>query len=362
MIQSMLKLLCKFSYSINYYHKHKYHKHIMTKRLALPELQIVYEDNDIIIVDKPYDMLSVRGKLTNDNNTIKLSRSEEWKVSISQASLNSNEYFPNDEVCRNALDKLVIIPSIPRKKKLFQSFLSRVLKITDDSIQISLWDAIYDTDTKLHSRDLNMIPDKQISAVDIVESLCNQKVYVVHRLDMETSGLLLFAKNEDSCAELSRQFREREIHKIYIAKVAPSMISSESMTKICIPIRPDLNNRPMQIVDYDNGKSCETHCYIIHNDKDWSFVKLVPITGRTHQLRLHMASIKFPILGDSLYASPEIYKAENRLCLHAFSIQFKHPITKEMKQIYSSYCEFIDTSHFNELRQNCEADHSLFDK
>lgn len=313
----------------------------MTKRSALPDLQIVYEDDDIIVVDKPYDMLSVPGKLDG----VKLSRSEEWKISISQTSLNSNQYFPNDEFCRNALNKLAITPSIPRKKKLFENFLSRVLKITDNNIQQSLWDAVYDCDMKLHSRDLNAIPDKQISAADIVESLCGHKVYVVHRLDMETSGLLLFAKNDNACAELSRQFREREIHKIYVAKVAPSMSSFESFDKICIPIRQDLTNRPMQIVDYEKGKPCETHYQIIHNDKNWSFVKLIPITGRTHQLRLHMASIKFPILGDSLYASSAIYEAEKRLCLHSFAIEFTHPMTKEKKQIYSPYCDFVDNQN-----------------
>ena len=327
----------------------------MTKRSALPDLQIVYEDNDIIVVDKPYDMLSVRGKLVDNVN--KLSRSEEWKVSISQASLNDNQYFPHDELCRNALSKLAKTPSIPRKRKLFDNYLSRVLKISDSNIQKSLWDVIYDVDIKLHSRDLNNIPDNQISAVDIVESLCNQKVYVVHRLDMETSGLLLFAKNEDACSELSRQFREREINKVYIAKVAPSMALSKPFQNISIPIRPDLSNRPMQIVDYENGKPSETHCYVIQNDNDWSLVKLIPITGRTHQLRLHMASINFPILGDSLYASPEIYKAEKRLCLHALAIEFNHPMTKEKQQIYSSFCEFIDTEHFNQLR----TDKSIFD-
>ena len=330
------------------YYNRYYCFHTMTKRLALPDLQIVYEDDDIIVVDKPYDMLSVPGKLLSCN---KISRSEEWKLSISETSLNSNQYFPNDELCRNALSKLAITPSIPRKRKLFENFLSRVLKITDSNIQQSLWDAVYDCDLKLHSRDLNVIPDKQISAVDIVESLCDQKVYVVHRLDMETSGLLLFAKNENACAELSRQFREREIHKVYVAKVAPSMNSSKSFDKICIPIRPDLTNRPMQIVDYEKGKPCETHYQIIHNDKDWSFVKLMPITGRTHQLRLHMASIKFPILGDSLYASSEIYEAEKRLCLHSFAIEFTHPMTKEKKRIYSPYCEFIDNVYLNKLRE-----------
>ena len=342
----------------------------MAKRLMLPNIEVVYEDNDIIIIDKPSNMLSVPGRLTNsndsyndndnsnnndkNNNKVKLPRSEEWKTSILQTSINSNKYFPNDELCRNALAQLSLIKTgIPRKKKLFFNLLSRVLKIYDDNVKESLWEAVYDCDVNLHGRDLNIISDKDISAVDVVESICGHKIYVVHRLDMETSGLLLFAKTIDACSELSRQFREREVHKIYIAKVSPSINNFVPSEKISIPIRPDLNNRPLQVVDYENGKLSETHYQVIHNDNDWSLIKLIPITGRTHQLRVHMAQLKFPILGDSLYAPLDIYKAERRLCLHSFAIEFKHPTTKETKKLITTKnCDFCYSNHLSQLRNN----------
>jgi len=293
-------------------------------------------------------------------DVINLSRSEEWKISISQTSLNSNQYFPNDELCRNVLTRLSLMTTgIPRKKKLFFNLISRVFKINDDNVKELLWQTVYDCDIKLHGRDINIISDKDISVTDIVESICGHKIYVVHRLDMETSGLLIFAKNVDACAELSRQFREREINKLYIAKVSPSMNNVLPIDKISIPIRPDLNNRPLQVVDYENGKLCETYYQVIHNDKDYSLIKLIPITGRTHQLRVHMAQLNFPILGDSLYASPEICKAENRLCLHAFAIQFKHPVTKEIKKFTTlKNCDFCDLNHLNQLLNH---DEKLFD-
>ena len=150
---------------------------------------------------------------------------------------------------------------------------------------------------------------------------------IVHRLDWETSGLLVIARNADSHRELSRQFHDRETEKTYIALCwgQPPTDSGH----IDLPLRYDPPNKPRHIVDHELGKSAQTFWQVTERLGDHCRVELTPITGRSHQLRVHMLSIGHPLLGDQLYAPPDALNASPRLALHAARLGIKHPISKE---------------------------------
>lgn len=146
---------------------------------------------------------------------------------------------------------------------------------------------------------------------------------VVHRLDMDTSGILLIAKNKEIFVALQRQFANRTIKKRYVA-LLDGIVSHNNGT-ISLPLRPDLNDRPRQMVDFERGKTTVTRFEVISIQNGQTLVNFYPETGRTHQLRVHAAhqlGLNCPIVGDNLYGEPA-----NRLMLHAAEIAFTHPIT-----------------------------------
>jgi len=144
---------------------------------------------------------------------------------------------------------------------------------------------------------------------------------VVHRLDMATSGLMVFARGEAMQRELSRMFREREVTKRYVALVAG--VLENEVGEIDLPLIVDWPNRPKRKVDHESGKPSLTRYRLLGIEDGDSRVELEPITGRTHQLRLHLASIGHPIIGDTLYDG----RIAERLMLHATRLAFDHPIT-----------------------------------
>jgi tRNA pseudouridine32 synthase/23S rRNA pseudouridine746 synthase len=156
----------------------------------------------------------------------------------------------------------------------------------------------------------------------------------VHRLDMSTSGLLAFARSTDMHRRLSHLFRERGVKKCYIAMVAGCIETSAG--EVELPIGSDWPNRPRQKVDFTGGKSSLTRYRLLAHDAvmNTSRVELEPVTGRTHQLRVHMAAIGHPIVGDTLYggASGAI---SGRLLLHASVLCFTHPISAERLTLVS---------------------------
>jgi tRNA pseudouridine32 synthase/23S rRNA pseudouridine746 synthase len=149
----------------------------------------------------------------------------------------------------------------------------------------------------------------------------------VHRLDCETSGLVVIACDKDSHRELSRQFHDRETQKRYVAVVDGRMTEDEG--EVNLPLIGDWPNRPRQIVDYERGKPSQTFYKVISRSSEESRVELTPITGRSHQLRVHMLSLGHPILGDSLYAPQNISAKSPRMLLHALELGFRHPTTGE---------------------------------
>jgi tRNA pseudouridine32 synthase/23S rRNA pseudouridine746 synthase len=148
---------------------------------------------------------------------------------------------------------------------------------------------------------------------------------IVHRLDMSTSGILLLTKTKEANKFLQSQFINRTIKKRYVALL--DGILSEDAGKIKLPLRVDLDDRPKQLVDFTYGKPAETDWKIINKENGKTRVHFYPITGRTHQLRVHAAhknGLNTPIVGDDLYGIKK-----NRLHLHAEFIEFLHPLTKK---------------------------------
>lgn len=152
---------------------------------------------------------------------------------------------------------------------------------------------------------------------------------IVHRLDMSTSGLMLIAKDEETYVKLQSQFIKRTIKKRYIALLDGILEENEGF--IDLPLRVDLDDRPRQLVCYEHGKPAQTKWEKIEVRNNQTLVYFYPITGRTHQLRVHAShelGLKTPIIGDDLYGT----KA-NRLHLHAESLTFEHPETREQMTI-----------------------------
>ena len=148
---------------------------------------------------------------------------------------------------------------------------------------------------------------------------------IVHRLDMSTSGLMLIAKNEETYVKLQSQFIKRTIKKRYVALLDGVLEANEGF--IDLPLRVDLDDRPRQLVCFEHGKQAQTKWEVIEIKDNKTRVYFYPITGRTHQLRVHSShemGLKTPIVGDDLYG-----KKENGLHLHAEQITFFHPISME---------------------------------
>ncbi|WP_445713128.1 pseudouridine synthase [Flavobacterium sp.] len=155
---------------------------------------------------------------------------------------------------------------------------------------------------------------------------------IVHRLDMSTSGLLLIAKSEEIYVKLQSQFIKRTIKKRYVALLDGILEKNEGF--IDLPLRVDLDDRPRQLVCYEHGKQAQTKWEVIEVKENKTRVYFYPITGRTHQLRVHAShelGLKTPIVGDDLYG-----KKADRLYLHAESLLFIHPVTKEKLTITSN--------------------------
>ena len=148
---------------------------------------------------------------------------------------------------------------------------------------------------------------------------------VVHRLDCATSGVMVLAKTKAAQAELSRQFRDRETAKDYVA-VGYGECPSDS-GEIDLPLITDWPNRPRQMICHATGKPSLTRYRVLERHDGRVRLWLEPVTGRSHQLRVHCLAIGLPLLGDNLYAPPEVKAMSPRLLLHAHRLAFRHPVT-----------------------------------
>ncbi len=182
------------------------------------------------------------------------------------------------------------------------------------------------------------VPGKGPEKADCLRTRVQQvypEALTVHRLDMSTSGILLMARSAELHRKLSIAFANREVEKRYIAVVDGKVIENlpdnpaETWQLIDKPIATDWINRPLQKIDAIGGKSSQTRYKVMAYDNtvDTTRLKLAPVTGRTHQLRVHLQSIGHSILGDHLYASAEVQAKSVRLLLHASELRLAHPVS-----------------------------------
>ncbi|MDE1998867.1 MAG: RluA family pseudouridine synthase [Burkholderiales bacterium] len=180
------------------------------------------------------------------------------------------------------------------------------------------------------------VPGRGEAFADCMASRVQQRypdALIVHRLDMDTSGLLLMARGKDMQRRLSELFLRREVHKRYVAVLQGVMQHDEGL--VDLPLITDWPNRPRQKVDHELGKPSQTRYWVRARDQEvlTTRVELEPITGRSHQLRVHMQAIGYPIVGDPLYAAQSGAWSRTRLHLHAVSLRFLHPETGEVVEI-----------------------------
>jgi tRNA pseudouridine32 synthase/23S rRNA pseudouridine746 synthase len=157
-------------------------------------------------------------------------------------------------------------------------------------------------------------------------------IQIVHRLDVGTSGLLLFAKTKAAESALKKQFQYRLTHKIYYARVWGH--PTQEQGEIDLPLIRDWANRPRQKVCHETGKQASTAYSLLQREVQTSIVQLLPFSGRTHQLRVHMAAIGHPIVGDDFYAHDEAHKFSSRLELHAAELSFYHPRSDKLSTCF----------------------------
>lgn len=147
-------------------------------------------------------------------------------------------------------------------------------------------------------------------------------ILLVHRLDQDTSGVMIFGLTPYAQRNLSKQFEDRKVKKTYVARLAGRL--QPKTGTVDLPLIVDWPNRPRQMVDHEQGKPAVTDWRVVRANDDETRVRLFPLTGRSHQLRVHMAELGHAILGDPLYASG-VAADHPRLMLHAESLRIRHP-------------------------------------
>lgn len=146
---------------------------------------------------------------------------------------------------------------------------------------------------------------------------------MAHRLDKDTSGILVMALNKKALAHVGQQFEKRKTEKAYVARVHGQVRGESGL--IDLPLATDWENKPRQRVDFERGRSSQTQWQVIGREENATRMLLVPLTGRTHQLRVHMLALGHVILGDAFYAQGEALAMADRLQLHAQMLAFSHP-------------------------------------
>ncbi|MBU5617341.1 RluA family pseudouridine synthase [Psychrobacter sp. TAE2020] len=202
----------------------------------------------------------------------------------------------------------------------FEDFAQQVTVYEDEDI----W--VVDKPASLLSVDGKTLKVSLLSRLERV----NPQVKLIHRLDMDTSGLLIFGKNAAAQTHISKQFIERLPQKIYEARVFGAWETVGATGKISVPVRYEPATKPRHIVDHDWHKNALTHYQILTHEEctgqTVTRVALKPVTGRSHQLRVHMVHCGHVIIGDPIYAENEALTITPRLNLHAHQLRLKHPV------------------------------------
>lgn len=157
---------------------------------------------------------------------------------------------------------------------------------------------------------------------------------IVHRLDRDTSGLVVMARGLPAQRVLNLAFEQRRVDKRYTAVVTGQLAVDGQWHEIDLPMLVDWPNRPKRTINFAEGQSALTRwrCMAVDSASNTSRVELEPVTGRTHQLRVHMQAIDHPMVGDTLYAPPEVQAQADRLLLHSGLLIFPHPVTGAVQE------------------------------
>lgn len=205
---------------------------------------------------------------------------------------------------------------------------SPFLRIPDDKRELEI---VYEDESLVvvnKPAGLLSVPGKEISEsvyTQLKEALGETEPLIVHRLDMDTSGLLVVAKTRQAHTHIQRQFMQGTVRKRYRALLSKEIDGSEG--EINLPLTADIYNRPRQLVCFETGKKSITRYKVVKKYKSMTKIDFWPLTGRTHQLRMHSAhelGLNAPIVGDDLYGM-----VSKRMYLHAAHLEFTHPTTKE---------------------------------
>lgn len=155
------------------------------------------------------------------------------------------------------------------------------------------------------------------------------RALMIHRLDKDTSGVVLMSMNRKAHAKIAAQFENRTTQKSYVSEVWGAMAEDEGL--IDSPLALDQNNKPRHRVDYEHGKPAQTRWQVLERFENRTRLRLFPLTGRTHQLRVHMKALGHVMLGDEFYADGDALIAADRLLLHAEELGFQHPDGRAVK-------------------------------
>ena len=185
-------------------------------------------------------------------------------------------------------------------------------------------------------------PDKQDCLSSRAQAMFDDAL-IVHRLDQATSGLLVMARGIAMQRTLSAAFAQRHVLKRYLARVAGDARHGKDWQTIDLPIGLHWPDRPRRHIDHPTGQASQTNwrCLAYDAHTHTSLLELEPLTGRTHQLRVHLSAVGFPICGDTLYASSEVAAASPRLLLHAHQLQLSHPVDAR-PMAWVAPCAFAD--------------------
>ena len=207
-----------------------------------------------------------------------------------------------------------------RPKDFFTDFAQSITIYEDDDI----W--VVDKPAGLLSVDGKTLKVSLLSRLEAV----NPEVKLIHRLDMDTSGIMIFGKNKAAQSHISKQFIDRLPQKQYQAVVMGSLATNGKKGEIDIPVRYEPTLKPRHITDPEWKKRALTKYEVLHHElrqgQAVTRVALYPVTGRSHQLRVHMTHIGHVIIGDPIYAEDRALTLAPRLCLHAHSLRLKHPV------------------------------------
>ncbi len=203
------------------------------------------------------------------------------------------------------------------------------------------------------------IPDRfdkqQKNLFDILKEHYPQ-LYITHRIDKDTSGIVCFAKNSQAHKELSKMFENRTVEKTYLGLVYGKLVQQHG--KIELPISENKNNPAKVKIDFKNGKPSITEYKVLELFKDYSLLEIKPLTGRRHQIRIHLATIGYPIVADNLYSNKNaLYLSEikknykpkpdqkpliSRCALHAYKIKFLHFRTNEFLEVVAPLAKDLE--------------------